>query len=224
MNRAGVKNIVFSSTAAIFGEPAKQPIEEDDRKAPTNPYGRTKLFFEHLLDDCDTAYGLRSVCLRYFNAAGATERCGEHHEPETHLIPLVLETARGKRESIMIFGDDYPTKDGTCVRDYIHVSDLAQAHILAVRHLLSGGTSEKFNLGNGQGFSVKEVCSAAERVTGKAVTVKMGPRRAGDPATLIASSAKIRDQLGWQPKHAELDSIIESAWNWSKRNPTGYNE
>ncbi|MGI8908768.1 MAG: UDP-glucose 4-epimerase GalE [Candidatus Sumerlaeaceae bacterium] len=222
MRANGVQNIVFSSTAAIFGDAAKQPICEDDLKAPANPYGRTKLVFEHLLDECEAAYGLRSVCLRYFNAAGATENCGEDHRPETHLIPLILQAARGMGEAITIFGDNYPTRDGTCVRDYVHVSDLAGAHILALRHLLEGGRSEKFNLGNGQGFTVREVIAAAERVAGKSVPYRTGARRTGDPNMLVASSEKIRRELGWQPKYPQLNDIIESAWNWMQKNPDGY--
>lgn len=224
MVKHGVLKIIFSSTAAVFGDAPKQPISEDDAKAPTNPYGRTKLFFEHLLDDCDRAYGLRSVCLRYFNAAGATERCGEDHRPESHLIPLILEAASGTRPAITVFGEDYPTKDGTCVRDYIHVSDLADAHILALRYLLDGGTSDKFNLGNGQGFSVRDVVAAAEAVTGKTVPVEIGPRRAGDPAVLVASSEKICQQLGWKPRYIDMQSIITPAWNWMQRHPKGYAE
>ena len=222
MVSAGVQRIVFSSTAAIFGDAVKQPIAEDDPRAPANPYGRTKLMFENLLDDCDAAYGLRSVCLRYFNAAGATERFGEDHRPETHLIPLVLEAARGSRDAIKVFGDDYPTKDGTCVRDYIHVADLAQAHVLALGHLLDGGASEKFNLGNGQGFTVREVIAAAERVTGNVVPWEVAARRAGDPAVLVASSEKIRNALGWKPNHMGLDGIIGSAWRWMEQHAQGY--
>jgi UDP-glucose 4-epimerase len=219
-----VKRIVFSSTAALFGNAEKQPICEDDAKAPTNPYGRTKLAFEHLLEDCDTAYALRSVCLRYFNAAGATELCGEHHHPETHLIPLVLAAAAGTSGPITVFGSDYPTRDGTCIRDYIHVSDLADAHLLALQHLLDGGESQKFNLGNGQGFTVNEVIAAAQRVTGKPVPRQAGPRRAGDPPTLIASSQKIQSQLGWKPRFTDLDAIIQSAWNWMQKHPAGYSQ
>lgn len=220
--QAEVKQFVFSSTAATFGEPAKVPIEETDAKIPTNPYGRTKLFFEHVLADCDTAHGLKSVCLRYFNAAGATERCGEHHEPETHLIPLVLQVAAGQRESVAVFGQDYPTRDGTCVRDYIHVADLADAHLLALNHLRGGGTSTGFNLGNGQGFTVLEVIQAVEKVTGHQVRWTAAPRRPGDPASLIASSAKINRELGWKPQHADLEEIVRSAWAWMQKHPRGY--
>lgn len=217
-----VKRFVFSSTAAIFGEPAEQPISETTLKNPLNPYGRTKLYFENLLADADTAHGLKSVALRYFNAAGATAERGEDHRPETHLIPLIIDAARGRRPSITVFGDDYPTPDGTCVRDYIHVSDLAQAHILALKHLESTNTSDAFNLGNGTGFSVRQVIDAVEQVSGKKVTVEMGPRRAGDPAVLVAASQKIRERLGWTPQYADLNAIVESAWQWTLKNPDGY--
>lgn len=224
MVRHGVKRFVFSSTAAIFGEPETQPISEETPKAPLNPYGRTKLYFENLLQDAQTAYGIRSVCLRYFNAAGATIDRGEDHRPETHLIPLILDAARGRRENITIYGTDYPTPDGTCVRDYIHVSDLAQAHMLAVRWLKSATSSTTFNLGNGTGFSVREVIKAVEKVTGLQVPVVEGPRRAGDPAVLIASSEKIRRELGWQPQYKKLEPIVESIWLWIQKNPEGYEE
>jgi len=218
----GVKKFVFSSTAAIFGDPPTQPINEETPQVPLNPYGRTKLYFEHLLRDTEAAHGLKSVCLRYFNAAGATEERGEDHRPESHLIPLIIDAARGRRDSITVFGDDYPTADGTCIRDYIHVSDLAQAHILAVQHLETAETGNAFNLGNGKGFSVREVISAVEKVTGKNVNVVLGQRRAGDPAVLVASSEKIRKTLGWDPKWPELESIVESAWKWVEKNPDGY--
>lgn len=224
MVKHGVNRFVFSSTAAIFGEPESQPITEETPKQPLNPYGRTKLYFEHLLKDAETAHGLKSVCLRYFNAAGATAERGEDHRPESHLIPLIIDAARGKREFITVFGDDYPTPDGTCVRDYIHVSDLAQAHILAVEHLATAATGNAFNLGNGLGFSVKQVIDAVEKVTGKKVQVKMGERRAGDPAVLVASSEKIRSTLGWDPKFPQLEEIVESAWKWVQKNPEGYPE
>lgn len=220
----GVGSFVFSSTAAIFGEPASQPITEETPQLPLNPYGRTKLYFEHLLRDAETAHGLKSICLRYFNAAGATAERGEDHQPETHLIPLVIDAARGRRESITVFGDDYPTPDGTCVRDYIHVSDLAQAHILAVTHLFEdpAAAGNAFNLGNGTGFSVREVIKAVETVTGKSVKEVTGSRRAGDPAVLIASSEKVRTTLGWKPVHTDLEGIVESAWKWVQKNPDGY--
>lgn len=222
MVRHGVSRFVFSSTAAVFGEPATIPITETTAQAPLNPYGRSKLYFEHLLRDAETAHGLKSVCLRYFNAAGATASRGEDHRPESHLIPLVLDAARGRRETITIFGDDYPTPDGTCIRDYIHVSDLAQAHILAVNHLADAPTGTAFNLGNGTGFSVREVISAVETVTSLKVPVTQGSRRAGDPAVLVASSEKIRTQLGWNPNFADLNIIVQSAWNWMQKNPDGY--
>lgn len=220
----GVGSFVFSSTAAIFGEPASQPITEETPQLPLNPYGRTKLFFEHLLRDAEAAHGLKSICLRYFNAAGATAERGEDHQPETHLIPLVIDAARGRRESITVFGDDYPTPDGTCVRDYVHVSDLAQAHILAANHLASNSeaTGDAFNLGNGTGFSVRDVIQAVENVIGLPIKEETGSRRAGDPAFLVASSDKIKSTLGWKPVHTDLESIVESAWKWVQKNPDGY--
>ncbi len=218
MRDAGVKVLVFSSTAAVYGEPAKQPIEETDPNQPTNPYGETKLAFEHALRWYDGAYGLRFVSLRYFNAAGATERNGERHSPETHLIPLVLQAAAGQGPEVTVFGNDYPTPDGTCVRDYIHVVDLAQAHVLALHALAKGHPSSIYNLGcGGEGYSVKQVIDAAKRVTGREIPVRMGQRRPGDPAVLIASSARIMKELGWRPKHQQLDAIIESAWRWMER-------
>jgi UDP-glucose 4-epimerase len=219
MNEAGVKYLVFSSTAAVYGEPAKQPIEETDPTQPTNPYGETKLAFEKALRWYDGAHGLRYVSLRYFNAAGATDRCGERHDPETHLIPLVLQAAAGLRSEITVFGDDYPTPDGTCVRDYIHVVDLAQAHVRALHALAQGHPSSIYNLGcGGEGYSVKQVIDTARRITGREIPVKKGPRRAGDPAVLIASSARITRELGWRPTQQKLDAIIESAWRWMQRN------
>jgi UDP-glucose 4-epimerase len=216
MRAAGTTQIVFSSTAAVYGEPEKQPIEEGDRTAPTNPYGDTKLAFERALAAYDRAYGIRFASLRYFNAAGASERCGEQHDPETHLIPLVLQTAAGERDSVDIFGDDYPTRDGTCVRDYIHVIDLARAHVLALGIL--DERSATFNLGcGGDGYTVKEVVKVAEEVTGRKIPVRMGPRRPGDPAVLIASSDRIRSELGWKPELQDLSKIIDSAWKWMNR-------
>lgn len=218
----GVRRFIFSSTAAIFGEPETVPITEEAPKQPTNPYGRTKLYFERFLADCDTAYNLHSVCLRYFNAAGASEMCGEDHDPETHLIPLVLQVAAGMRENVAVFGNNYPTRDGTCIRDYIHVSDLAQAHVLALEHLMENDKSEAFNLGNGEGFTVLEVVQAVERVTGRPVPIRIAERRPGDPAVLVASSEKIRQQLGWKPGHPDLESIVQSAWAWMQAHPKGY--
>jgi UDP-glucose 4-epimerase len=213
MRRCEVKKLVFSSTAAVYGEPEKQPIEEGDRTAPTNPYGDTKLAFEAAMRAYETAYGLKYASLRYFNAAGATTRCGELHEPETHLIPIVLQAAAGKRESVEIFGDDYPTRDGTCVRDYIHVVDLARAHVAALDIL--DDRSAIFNLGcGGDGYTVKEVIDTAAEVTGKKIPTKISPRRPGDPAVLIASSDRIQQELGWEPEYQDLRMIIESAWNW----------
>jgi UDP-glucose 4-epimerase len=213
MRDAGVNKLVFSSTAAVYGEPEKQPVEEADALQPTNPYGETKLAFEHALKTYDAAYGLKYVTLRYFNAAGATERCGELHDPETHLIPLVLKAARGEMPVIQIFGEDYPTRDGTCVRDYIHVVDLARAHILALKNLDS--RSAIYNLGcGGNGYTVREVIDAAESVTGKEIPVKIGARRAGDPAVLVASSEKAQRELGWQPEFEDIKLIISSAWQW----------
>ncbi|WP_375770428.1 UDP-glucose 4-epimerase GalE [Archangium gephyra] len=218
MREAGVKNLVFSSTAAVYGEPAKQPIEESDPTEPTNPYGETKLAFERALRWYDAAHGLKYVSLRYFNAAGATERSGERHDPETHLIPLVLQAAAGLRPQVTVFGDDYPTPDGTCVRDYIHVVDLAQAHILALHALAKGHPSSIYNLGcGGEGYSVKQVIDCARRVTGRDIPVARGPRRAGDPAVLIASSGRITRELGWKPTQQKLDTLVESAWRWMQR-------
>jgi len=224
MVEAGVDKIVFSSTAATYGEPEKVPILEDDRTTPTNPYGETKLAMEKMFRWVGEAHGIRFVSLRYFNACGADEsgKIGEAHNPESHLIPLILQVPNGKRPAIYIFGDDYDTKDGTCVRDYIHVTDLADAHILAVEYLQNGGESDIFNLGNGVGFTVREVIESARRVTGHKIPEVISPRRAGDPARLIASSEKARRVLGWNPKHADLDEIVSSAWKWHKNNPEGY--
>ena len=217
MRAADVKKLVFSSTAAVYGEPQKQPIEESDPTAPTNPYGETKLAFENILKWFENAYKLRFASLRYFNAAGASERCGERHDPETHLIPIILQAAQGSREHIEVYGTDYPTEDGTCVRDYIHVIDLARAHILALDIL--DERSAIYNLGcGGAGYSVKEVLDAARAVTGKEINVKYGSRRAGDPSVLIASSEKIKRELGWQPQSQDLREIISSAWNWVQNN------
>ena len=216
MHECDVKRIVFSSTAATYGEPEAQPIFESAPTNPTNPYGETKLAFEKAMHWCEQAYGLRYASLRYFNAAGASEKCGEDHDPETHIIPITLQVATGKRTHVEIYGDDYPTADGTCVRDYIHVIDLARAHILALDIL--GERSAIYNLGcGGDGYSVRDVIDTAQRVTGKEIPVRMGPRRAGDPAVLIASSDKIKSELGWQPQFQDLGIIIESAWRWLQK-------
>jgi UDP-glucose 4-epimerase len=214
----GVGHFIFSSTAATFGEPHYTPIDEDHPQDPINPYGRSKLFIEQALADLDRAHGLRSVCLRYFNAAGADPagQLGERHDPETHLIPLVLQAANGRRPHIGVFGRDYDTPDGTCIRDYIHITDLCSAHALALRHLLAGGASQNFNLGNGQGFSVQEVIDTARRVTGREIAVVDGPRRPGDPARLVADSRRARQVLGWQPAYPELGTIIAHAWKWEQ--------
>lgn len=219
-----VKKIVFSSTAATYGEPERIPILESDRTEPTNPYGETKLSMEKMMKWSDKAYGLRYVALRYFNACGAhvSGEIGEDHHPETHLIPLILQVPLGKRPEIKIFGTDYDTPDGTCIRDYIHVTDLAQAHILAVDYLKNGGASDVFNLGNGIGFSVREVIETAKKVTGKDIAAVESERRAGDPSRLVASSEKARRVLGWKPEHADLEEIIATAWRWHSTHPEGY--
>lgn len=221
----GLDKIVFSSTAATYGEPEKVPILETDRTEPTNTYGETKLAMEKMFKWTDRAHGLKYVSLRYFNACGAhvSGKIGEAHSPETHLIPLILQVPLGQREYISIFGDDYDTSDGTCIRDYIHVTDLAQAHILAVDYLMKGNESNIFNLGNGVGFTVKEVIDTARKVTGHEIPAKIAERRAGDPARLIASSDKARHVLLWKPEHADLEEIISTAWNWHKNHPNGYN-
>lgn len=221
MREAGVNRLVFSSTAAVFGEPAKQPIEETVPTNPTNPYGGSKLAFENALRWYDGAQQLRFASLRYFNAAGASERCGEDHDPETHLIPIALQAAAGKREFVEVFGNDYPTPDGTCIRDYIHVIDLARAHILALGALDQG--SRIYNLGcGGNGYSVNEVLATAREVTGKEIPARVGPRRAGDPPALIAASDRIKRELGWTPEFQDLRLIIESAWGWMLNHPDGY--
>ncbi|OPG14924.1 UDP-glucose 4-epimerase GalE [Ferroacidibacillus organovorans] len=227
MVEAGVSRIVFSSTAAVYGEPERMPIEESAKKEPTNPYGETKLAIEKMLDWCYQAYGLKSIRLRYFNAAGAhaTLPIGEDHRPESHLIPLVLQVALGQREAVSVFGDDYPTPDGTCIRDYVHVSDLASAHRLAVLRLRSReGGAESFNLGNAQGFSVNEVIEVARKVTGHPIPAVKVARRAGDPAALVASSQQAREMLGWQPKYTDLSSMVASAWTWHQAHPNGYED
>ena len=219
-----VDKIVFSSTAATYGEPERVPILETDRTLPTNTYGETKLTMEKMMKWVSLADGVRYVSLRYFNAAGALEdgSIGEDHRCETHLIPLILQVPLGKRDHITIFGDDYDTPDGTCLRDYIHVIDLADAHVLALEYLRKGGESNIFNLGNGKGFSVKEMIVAAEKATGKQIKVEMGSRRAGDPAQLIASSEKARKILGWNPHFTDVEVVIKTAWNWHKNHPNGY--
>jgi len=216
MRTAGVGAFIFSSTAAVYGEPEEIPIPEDTVLSPINPYGTTKLFYEKALSDYDTAYGMRYVSLRYFNAAGCDPdgEIGERHDPETHLIPLVLQAAGGKRDSITVFGDDYPTPDGTCVRDYIHMTDLIDAHLLALAHLLDGGKSDVFNLGSESGHSVMEVIEVCRRVTGRDISVVMGERRAGDPPVLVASSKKAKEKLSWRPAHTDLDEIVRDAWNF----------
>lgn len=224
MTKFQVKNFVFSSTAATYGEPENTPILEGDRTLPTNPYGESKLTVEKILKWCDNAYGLKYTALRYFNAAGAhiNGKIGEDHRPESHLIPIILQVALGQREKIMIYGDDYNTADGSCVRDYIHVSDLASAHLLALNRLRNGGDSKIYNLGNGKGFSVKEVIDYTRKVTGAKINAEISGRRAGDPATLIATSEKAIKELGWEPKYNSLETIIETAWNWHKGHPNGY--
>ncbi|WP_425500536.1 UDP-glucose 4-epimerase GalE [Sodalinema gerasimenkoae] len=219
MQAAGVQHLVFSSTCATYGIPQFMPLTEDHPQLPINPYGFSKLMVEQILADFDTAYGLKSVCFRYFNAAGADPqaRLGEDHHPETHLIPLVLQAALGRRESIAIFGTDYDTPDGTCVRDYIHVCDLAQAHVLGLEYLMGGGNSQAFNLGNGNGFSVKDVIDVATEVTGRKIPVKIADRRAGDSPILVGSSDKARQTLGWTPQYPELGDIVRHAWQWHQK-------
>jgi UDP-glucose 4-epimerase len=215
----GVKYFIFSSTAAVFGEPDYVPIDEVHPNRPVNPYGRSKWMVEQILADYDHAFGLKSVCLRYFNAAGADPegQLGERHDPETHLVPLILQAASGRRSEIHVFGRNYDTPDGTCIRDYIHIVDLCSAHLLALRYLADGGTSERFNLGNGEGFSVQQVIDTVEKVTGRKVKVLDGPRRDGDPARLVADSTRARSQLGWEPVFADLESIVQHAWAWERR-------
>lgn len=226
MNEYNVRKIVFSSTAATYGEPENVPIDEYDRTLPTNAYGETKLAMEKMMKWFDVAHNIKFVSLRYFNAAGAHEsgKIGEDHSPETHLIPIVLQAALGQRPHISVFGEDYDTPDGTCIRDYIHVSDLADAHVLAVDRLRTGADSSVYNLGNGTGFSVKEVIDIARAVTGKEIPAVMEARRAGDPAVLVASSDRARKELGWNPKRNKLEDIIKSAWSWHEANPKGYND
>jgi len=224
MRAAGCDRFVFSSTAALFGNPERTPIDESHPVAPINPYGASKQMVEQVLAHFDVAYGLRYVALRYFNAAGAAPggAIGEDHRPESHLIPLVLKTALGQRDAITIFGTDYATTDGTCVRDYIHVDDLCAAHLLALDHLAGGGESRRYNLGNGAGFSVREVIDTARAVTGRDIPEVEGERRPGDPDTLVADSGRIIAELGWQPRYPELATIIDHAWQWHRSHPNGY--
>ena len=219
MITANIKSFVFSSTCASYGVPQQIPITEDHPQSPINSYGASKLMVERILQDFDIAYGLKSVVFRYFNASGADPdgTIGEDHDPETHLIPLILQAALGKRDAITVYGSDYPTDDGTCIRDYIHVNDLAAAHVLGLQYLLDGNQSEIFNLGNGNGFSVKEVIDAAQQVTGKSINVVMGDRRAGDPPALVGSSAKARKVLNWQPLYADINLILQHAWQWHQK-------
>ena len=219
MRAHGINKFIFSSTAATFGEPKYIPIDEQHPQLPINPYGRTKLMVEQLLADYDTAYGMKSVCLRYFNAAGADPegQLGERHDPETHLIPLVLQAASGKRSHISVFGYDYDTPDGTCIRDYVHVQDLCTAHWLALQSLMKGAQSQSYNLGNGGGFSVQEVIETAEKVTGNIIPIVSAPRRNGDPARLVADSKLVREKLGWSPQYPDLSTIIEHAWKWETK-------
>ena len=219
-----VKNIVFSSTAATYGEPKNIPILETELTIPTNPYGETKLGVEKLLKWCELAYGIKYTALRYFNVAGAypTGEIGEDHNPETHLIPIVLQVALGKRENVGIYGTDYNTPDGTCVRDYVHVMDLVDAHMKALERLENGGNSKIYNLGNGEGFSVKDVIESSREVTGHPIPAILSERRAGDPSILVASSEKAKKELGWEPQYTTVKSIIETAWKWHKSSPEGY--
>lgn len=224
MKEFNVKYIIFSSTAAVYGEQKVVPIKEDAATLPTNTYGETKLAMEKMIAWCEKAFDLKYVSLRYFNVAGARSdgQIGEDHHPETHLIPVVLEAALGKRPAITVFGDDYDTPDGTCIRDYIHVEDLINAHLLALAFLQNGGESNVFNLGSSQGFSVKEIIESAKEVTGIDIPVQLGERRSGDPSTLIASSEKARSVLGWNPKRTSIQQIITDAWNWHQHHPNGY--
>ncbi len=223
VRRHDIRRFVFSSTCATYGDPEKLPLTEDHPQRPVSPYGNTKLAFEYMLRDYSAAYGIGFAALRYFNAAGASVdgKHGEHHDPETHLIPLVLQVALGQRPHIDVFGTDYPTPDGTCVRDYVHVEDLAEAHRLALEKMTPGGGAA-FNIGTGTGNSVREVIRACEEVTGKTIAVKEGPRRAGDPPVLVAGADKIRQELGWSPKFPDLRSIVETAWDWHRSHPKGY--
>jgi len=222
--RSGVRRFVFSSTAAVYGDPEQIPIPESSRKWPKNPYGWSKLFVERLLDSYDAAYGMKFVALRYFNAAGATESRGEDHRPESHLIPNVLSAALGQQQAIRVFGNNYPTPDGTPIRDYIHVVDLAKAHVRALERLRAGGESDFLNLGTGMGYSVLQVIESAREATGRDIPVKIEPPRAGDPARLIADPARAKRVLSWQPVMSDLRSIVRTAWDWRLRHPCGYRE
>lgn len=226
MARHKVDKIVFSSTAAVYGEPKRVPILEEDETSPTNTYGETKLTMEKMMKWVSLAEGIRYISLRYFNAAGAIDdgSIGEDHHPETHLIPLILQVPLGKRDHITVYGEDYDTPDGTCLRDYIHVMDLADAHVLALEHLRKGGDSDIFNLGNGKGFSVMEMIEAAKKATGKDIKLEVGPRRPGDPARLVASSEKARRILGWRPRYTDVEGVIRTAWNWHEKHPEGFGE
>lgn len=226
MKDSGVGKIVFSSTAATYGEPESIPIQEDDRTVPTNPYGETKLAVEKALLWFESAYDMKFISLRYFNAAGAniSGKIGEDHNPETHLIPIIMQVAIGRRDKVQVFGDDYNTPDGTCIRDYIHVTDLANAHLAALDRLRAGGESGIYNLGNGKGFSVKQVLTTVEEVVGRKINYEIAPRRPGDPAVLVASSEKIMNELGWNPKFNKLETIVETAWKWHNTHPNGFQE
>lgn len=226
MKEFDVKNIVFSSTAATYGEPEESPIRETTPTNPKNPYGESKLMMEKMMKWCDNAYGMRYVALRYFNVAGAKSDAsiGEDHDPETHLVPIILQVALGQREALAIFGDDYDTPDGTCIRDYVHVEDLINAHILALEYLKAGNESNVFNLGSNNGYSVKEMLEAARKVTQKEILAKVAPRRAGDPSTLVASSEKAKEILGWEPNYTTIEEIIQTAWDWHVSHPNGYGE
>lgn len=226
MTEGGVDKIIFSSSAAVYGEPERIPIDENDATAPTNPYGESKLIMEKMMRWVSAAHGVRYVSLRYFNASGASEdgSIGEDHHPETHLIPLILQVPLGKRDHITVFGTDYPTPDGTCIRDYIHVVDLADAHVCALNYLRGGGASDAFNLGTGHGFSVKQIIDAAEKVIRRKIKTELGTRRAGDPARLVASGDKARKVLKWTPRFDDVEKIIATAWNWHKSHPNGYDD
>lgn len=226
MEAFDVKNIVFSSTAATYGEPDVSPIVETTPTNPKNPYGESKLMMEKMMKWCDGAYGMKYVALRYFNVAGAKRDAsiGEDHTPETHLVPIILQVALGQRDALAIFGDDYDTPDGTCIRDYVHVEDLIAAHILALEYLKAGNESNVFNLGSNNGYSVKEMLDAAREVTGKEIPANVAPRRAGDPASLVASSAKASEVLGWKPEYTDVKKIIETAWSWHVSHPNGYQD